>query len=232
MVAERFEMRIDSELLERLDRWREAEDDRPSRAEAIRRLIEGGLAHDGEGRPPHLSDGEKLITLMLGDLFGKLRVQSEIDIGLLEKVIYGGHYWALRTGLPGIFHGHADTQRQVRLVRDVLQMWSVLQDAFEGLDDEGRSRVAAACPLASEGVVFPGFDANEESEYLGIARFLMEDLEHFGRLAAGRRSLNSHWPMLNAYRSMLDAFDPIAKSLRGRPPTPDELIAILTRCEP
>ncbi|MBV9932073.1 MAG: YfbU family protein [Alphaproteobacteria bacterium] len=232
MPSERFEMRIDSELLERLDRWRGAEDDRPSRAEAIRRLVEGGLAHDAEGRPPHLSDGEKLIALMLADLVRKLEVEPEIDVGLLEKVIYGGHYWALRRAWPGIFHGHADSQRRVRLVVDVLQMWSILQDSFEALDEAGRRRVGAAAPLAAEGVVFPGFDGNYESEYLGIAEFLLRDLKHFGRLGARTPGLNSHWPMLDAYRAMLNVFEPLAKTLHGKPLTPPQLTAILQACKP
>lgn len=38
--TERFEMRMTPETLKRLDDWRRGQDDLPSRAEAIRRLID------------------------------------------------------------------------------------------------------------------------------------------------------------------------------------------------
>jgi NAD(P)-dependent dehydrogenase (short-subunit alcohol dehydrogenase family) len=91
MTSERFEMRVDSDLLERLDAWRQSEDDRPSRAEAIRRLIEAGLAHDNKGRAPHLTDGEKLIAIMMAELIKKLDVDVETNVDLVQKVILGGH---------------------------------------------------------------------------------------------------------------------------------------------
>lgn len=40
---ERFELRVDSELLGKMDKWRAALTDIPSRSEAARRLIEAGL---------------------------------------------------------------------------------------------------------------------------------------------------------------------------------------------
>jgi uncharacterized protein len=49
MLSERFEMRLSVELLRRIDEWRRAQSDLPSRAEAIRRLIELGLKAAAEG---------------------------------------------------------------------------------------------------------------------------------------------------------------------------------------
>jgi hypothetical protein len=45
MIAktERFELRLDSEILERIDDWRGEQPDLPSRSAAVRRLIETGL---------------------------------------------------------------------------------------------------------------------------------------------------------------------------------------------
>jgi metal-responsive CopG/Arc/MetJ family transcriptional regulator len=43
MLSERFEMRYPAELLQRVDEWRRIQPGLPSRAEAIRRLIEAGL---------------------------------------------------------------------------------------------------------------------------------------------------------------------------------------------
>ena len=91
MATERFEMRIDSELLARLDNWRGEEEDSPSRAEAIRRLIDAGLAHDNKGKPVYLSDGEKLITTMLADVIKGLNIETETNIDLVKNVHLSVH---------------------------------------------------------------------------------------------------------------------------------------------
>lgn len=41
--TERFEMRLELEMIERIDNWRRQQSDLPTRAEAIRRLIETSL---------------------------------------------------------------------------------------------------------------------------------------------------------------------------------------------
>lgn len=225
MATERFEMRIDSELLDRLDHWRNSEDDGPSRAEAVRRLIEAGLAHDNRGRAPVLSDGEKLIAVMLSDLIKKLGVEVETDVDLVQKVIYGGHYWALGWEMPGIFHGHADKQSRVGFVVDVLDMWSFIEEGHEDLSDGDKARLTEETDRTN--VVFPGFDGNNEGEYLSIARFLVEDLERFSRFREGHRDLNSHHPTLEGYGRMVRAFEPIRKTLIGRRMNVGELATVL-----
>ena len=42
--TERFEMRLETAMIERVDAWRRKQEDLPSRAEAFRRLIELGLS--------------------------------------------------------------------------------------------------------------------------------------------------------------------------------------------
>jgi uncharacterized protein YfbU (UPF0304 family) len=227
MASERFEMRIDSELLDRLDQWRHGEDDTPSRAEAVRRLVEAGLAHDNKGRAPHFSDGEKLIAMMLGEMIKKLNIEVETNVDLVQKAILGGHYWALGWEMPGIFHGHADKQSRVRFVVDVLDMWSFIEEAFEKLGKGERKRLATEADPFGEHVEFPGFDGNNESEHFGIARFLVDDLQRFSRFREGHRDLNSHSPTLEPYGRMLRAFEPIRKTLIGRRLSVDELVTIL-----
>lgn len=41
--TERFEMRLDPEMIERIDQWRREQPDLPGRAEAIRRLVDAAL---------------------------------------------------------------------------------------------------------------------------------------------------------------------------------------------
>ena len=219
-------MRIDTELLERLDTWRSNEDDAPSRAEAIRRLVESGLAHDNKGRAPHFTDGEKLITMMLVDLHKKLKVEGETDVEFVSKVIYGGHYWALGWEMTGLFHAHSDKQTRVRFVVDVLDMWSFIKWAMDSFNPEQKARIAEEAKPIGDHVEFYGFDGNNESDYLSIARFLTEDMDRFSELK-GKGGLNSHHPTVDIYRRMLSAFLPMRASLVGRNLSPDQVIAIL-----
>lgn len=53
MKAERFEMRATADFLAKLDEWRRRQSDLPSRAEAIRRIVDRSL-EGGDG--PHLRD--------------------------------------------------------------------------------------------------------------------------------------------------------------------------------
>jgi uncharacterized protein len=227
MVSERFEMRIDADLLKRLDSWRNGEEDTPSRAESVRRLLEAGLAHDNKGRPPILTDGEKLIAVMLAETIKGLKLNVDTNVSLVERAISGGHYWALGWEMPGIFHGHVDGQRDVRFVVDVLDMWSFLEEAFEKLNESERARLVEAVGRSAEHVVFPGFDGNNETELLSIARFLITDLQRFVRFRDGHRDLNSHYPTIESYRGMLQIFETIRKNLVGRSMSVDELSAVL-----
>lgn len=227
MASERFEMRIDSELLERLDQWRQGEDDMPSRAEAVRRLIEVGLSQEHSKRVPQLSDGERLISMMLGDLIKGLGVETETNVDLVQQVIYGGHYWALDWEMPGIFHGHSDKESCVSFVVDVLDMWQFIEEAVEELDTKDLARLDKEAAPFGKHVVFPGFDGNNEGEYLSIARFLINDMNRFSRFGKDHRDINSHCPVVASYASMLEVFEPIRKTLIGRRLSADDLIAIL-----
>lgn len=227
MATERFEMRIDSELLDRLDNWRGQEDDTPSRAEAVRRLLESGMAYDNKGKSPKLSDGEKLIALMVADLIKGLGVKSETRPDFIQNVIYGGHYWALNWEMSGVFHGHADQRNRVRFVVDVLDMWTFLEVGFEALSDSDKERLAIECEPFGKVVRFPGFDGNEESEHFSIAHFLINDLGRFSRFREDSRSLNSHSSTLEKYGKMFRVFEPIRAKLIGRHMNVEEMVEVI-----
>ncbi|MBZ5604583.1 MAG: YfbU family protein [Acidobacteriia bacterium] len=164
-MTERFEMRLSASVLEQVDAWRGRQSDIPSRAEAIRRLIEVGLSASNETQV-QLSDGDKLILLMLRDLFKQLKLKDgEIDPDFIAEVIFGGHSWGLKWQYSGIFHGHEDKRAVVSEVVDVLDMWSFLEAAHRKLSKADKARVATEAAPIGKHVQFGGFDGNEESEY-------------------------------------------------------------------
>lgn len=223
-MTERFEMRLGPSVLEGVDAWRARQDDLPSRAEAVRRLVEAGLERTGEKRIT-LGNGEKLILMMLCQIFKHLNLKDEIDPTFLEEVIYGGHYWALDWKYPGLFHSHEDSATAVSEVVDILDMWSFLERGFGALSKADKERVAAEAKPFGEHVVFTGFDGNGEGEYIGVARVLINELGRFTGFKG--RDLNAHMHSVDAHRRMVLVFEPIRSKLIGRELNAEEIIQVL-----
>lgn len=226
-MTERFEMRLPTSTLDDVDLWRARQIDLPSRAEAMRRLLEAGLAAtSSERKRIRLSDGEKLILLALRDINKQLKLgDGEADLDLVAETIFGGHSWGLLWEFTGVFHGHEDNEEVVSEVVNVLDMWTFLESGYERLSKKEKARVATEAAPLGKYVRFSGFDGNDESEYMGVAHFLIEKLGRFTNFKG--RELNSHIPSLESYRRMLAVFEPVRCSLVGRPLSADEIIVIL-----
>lgn len=222
--TERFEMRVDEEMLERLDEWRGKQDDVPSRAEAMRRLVDLGLGKTSSA--VSFSDGEKLLMLMMRDLYKGMKLKGgETNFDFVADVIYGGHYWAPTWEMTGLFHSHIDKPEEVTLVVDTLDMWSFMEGAYAKLSAEDKKLLASSVPHRGEHVQFAGFDGNNESTYLGIAQFLIHKMDRFTEFKG--RELNSHAPSVGRYRRMLAVFLPMRAALSGVELNAQQLIKIL-----
>lgn len=224
--TERFEMRLNRDLQDRVDAWSSQQADRPSRAEAMRRLVERGLEQsEADFRPRNT---EKLMLWMLAAL---LKQQQDYEgtntAELVQKVIYGGHYWALDWELTGVLHDHIDDRRVVREVVDVLDMWNFIEHGFEQLSAQDKAKVAKEVGPTGKSPQFLGFDGNNETEHMGIAQFLVEKLGRFKRFLG--RSFNSHMPTVDRYQNMFRVFEPIRAKLVDRELNADELIQLLRR---
>ena len=211
--GERFELRLDEQILSRIDSWRAEQSDLPSRAEAMRRLVELGISRSGR-RPVRFSDGEKLLFMMLRDLYKRLKItDAEIDPDFLAEVIFGGHYWAAEWKLPSIFHGHEDDADDLKFVLDVLEMWDRIEAGYAQLSKKDKAKLERdAAPLGRD-AKFPGFDGNSESNLLGIAGFLVDEMDRFSRFAG--RDQNAHMPTVAMHRRMLRVFKPMLTSVLG-----------------
>ena len=225
-MSERFEIRMDSDLMSRLDNWRGEQDDRPSRSEAARRLLDHALAATAS-RALRFSDGEKLLLWMMGDLYKKLGVRGEINADFVTSALSDGHLWALKWELQGVFDADSDRDETVTEVVEILDMWSSIESGIASLK---KSDIAAASKVLGRDVGeyrFPGFDGNNETEYLSVARFLIEKMDRFQEFKG--RGLNSHHFTLSGYRRMLEVFLPIRAKLIGRSLTHEEIVRVLTK---
>ncbi|NKA76055.1 hypothetical protein GO285_05028 [Ralstonia solanacearum] len=223
--SERFELRIDEEQIARVDEWASEQDDRPTRAEAVRRLVNLGLSA-GSSRAVHFSDGEKMLMLMMRDVFKALKIKDpDSDPDFLAEVIYGGHYWAPKWDMQGVFHDHVDNPRDVSHVVDVLDMWSFMEEAYEELSQAQKKAITEQVGSWATDVKFHGFDGNNESSQLGIAGFLINKMDRFTRFKG--RDLNSHHPTYGRYRRMLDLFESMRASLVGTGLNVEQIVALL-----
>lgn len=151
-----------------------------------------------------LSEGERLITLMLCDLFKHLKVESDIDPDFVTDAIHGGHLWALEWEYTGIFHGDDTKEPELEETGEILAMWSVLEHAYSKLDEAGRTEFKEAVGEWPSEVKFCGFDGNNESRYMSIARFMIDKMDRFVEFKG--RYLNAHMPTLDMHRRMLRVF--------------------------
>jgi uncharacterized protein len=227
--SERFELRVDTPTLERIDSWRSGQTDVPTRAEAFRRLVEAGLAATAPSSRETLefSDGEKLILSMLCDMFKHHKIKDSIDPVFVEKAMSGGHYWALKWEYPGLYDSNSDKYEDLSFVLNVLEMWDILENSHKTLASKEKVRVKAEVGTLADPIKFLGFDGNNECSLMGIAYFLVEDLGRFSHFKG--RDFNSHLPVAEAYRRMLRIYLPLReeRAFMGTGLSAEQIIEIL-----
>jgi uncharacterized protein YfbU (UPF0304 family) len=114
---------------------------------------------------------------------------------------------------------HCLTEDDCREVIDILSMFRDLKQSYEALSDKGGVE-----PWSIE---FRGFDSNHEARQLGYCRFFCDsDGGRFTELNRGD-DFNSHAPILDAYRRMLEVWRPIVRQGRGRSLTIDQIREIV-----
>jgi len=166
-----------------------------------------------------LSDGEKLIIVMLADIMKEHEVESDIDPDFVTGAINDGQLWVLEAEYPGIFHGEDASPAVVKETGEIMSMCRVVEDAIAALDEGERETIGQM-----DRTVFVGFDANEEPHY-GVAKAYIAKLNRFDEFS--KRALNSHMPTLDGYRRMVREYHcRIERARRGLPL--DDIKAILS----
>jgi uncharacterized protein YfbU (UPF0304 family) len=148
-----------------------------------------------------LSDGERLIALMLADVLKAVRWKDGIDPDFVTSAINSGNLWALKTRYPGLTDHDADDE-VVSEVREILSVTSIIEKAIGRLPEEELFYIAPA-----HRQIFSGFDGNNESEHYSVAHFIIHDMNEFEYFA--NRQLNSHGPSLDHYRALIARYNDI-----------------------
>ncbi|HDU8563572.1 YfbU family protein [Morganella morganii] len=160
-----------------------------------------------------LSDGEKLILMMLCDLYDKNEIEGEIDHTFVRDTIFENQIWALSWKFNGIPFENTETPSLVKKVLDILDMWRIIEYSYNELtEEEKKSLEADAAPFGKK-PFFKGFDGNNETEYLAAADFIINKLDRFEEFKL--RDLNSHMPSLSTYERMALIFNPMFHENHG-----------------
>ena len=197
-------IKLDKHTLEQIDAWQAEQSGQLSQAEAVQRLVEVGLAVTGKTRV-RFSDGEKLIMMMLRDLYKHQNVNGDIDPEFIQDALLGGHYWGLQWQMSGLLHNYANDTQVVSEVVDILEMWYFIESGYAALPKADKKKVEEEADLFGKDVRFRGFDGNHETEHLGIANFLVNQMGRFDIFKG--RDLNSHMPSIEMYKRMLPVFN-------------------------
>lgn len=225
--SERFEMRLDSALMDQIDEWRDRQSDVPSRAEAVRQLLEYALSGSLK-KEIQLDKPQRLIVWLLTEVLKTQKGYEERqDISLIQEAIYGGHLWALDWELSGLMHSHTDKPEDVKFVVNILDMWTFIERAFDELSGPDKAKLEQEVPYIGKDPKFIGFDGNNETNYMGIASFLIHQMKRFTNFQS--RDLNSHMPTVQRYAKIYQAFEPIRAKLVGREMTLEEMVEVLKK---
>lgn len=155
------------------------------------------------------SNQQKLIVALLTEIHAGLEIEDGLNPEFIQRAVNGNQGWALAWKYPGLFEESEEDPQTVKFVADVLEMWSFLEISFNALDETGREALALAAGPFGARVEFPGFDGNNESEYLAIARIFVEDLDRWSEFEG--RIRNSHMRTIDGYERMLNVFEEIRK---------------------
>ena len=172
-------------------------------------------------RKPPISVGEKLIIMMLSELYDHLDIKGAIDPDFIKKVIHRGHHWALDYEYPGIFHDEVHNPEDVEETVQILEMWRFVGDGYKALSQEDKAKVKKKTGSKDEDFTFPGFDGNNDRHYY-IADFLINELDRFTEIVP----IDSHTAAsLGLYRRMLPVYKSIILN-RSNESRADQIISL------
>jgi uncharacterized protein len=158
----------------------------------------------------NLSEGERLILVMLCDIHKALNLKGAIDPDTLKPLLLdAGKNGAVVNGGAG---DHLDRTAVTTEVGEILDMWSAIERGYKHLSVDQKREVEIGAGPLGRGVRFSGFDAESEIAYREVAHVLIEEASQFDRFQG--RNLDAHMPALAGYRRMLRIYGPM-RSVSG-----------------
>lgn len=172
-----------------------------------------------------LSDGEKIIILMLTELYEKLQVNGEMEPDFLRSAIFNDKLWGIKWKYSGIPFSESEDPEVVKEVLDILDMWSSIERSYAELNATEKEQLKNKLGTLGEAPRFRGFDGNNEGEHIGTALFLVNELDRFSEFKG--RDFNCHHPSIDMHQRMLSAFEPIRRNFTFSHLSAGQLLTVL-----
>ena len=214
MPDKRLELRIDSELLDRVDLWKASRTDVTNRSEAIRKLIEIGLQGiQRDDEEVYLTKGEELILRMLAQRWcdddgDPVEPSFEMNPKVLFNALVKGQHWAINYGpIKPFWNDGIPSKNEVNFVFKTMFLWSYMIRVFEAAPEELKDLFTQKTGWTY--LKFPGFHIEAEGKYYESMSFIIDnDIDGYGWMLEKYKSYEylSHTLNANAYQKMLAKF--------------------------
>ncbi|MGA8121313.1 YfbU family protein [Rouxiella badensis] len=151
------------------------------------------------------TQAEKLQIMLLCDIHRALGIEDSYDPDVIEEAITTDNNWAIGWKYQNLNDG-SKTPPHVTFFVDTVDMYKILQYTYQHFSSDDRVEVESKLTNfhGEKSLVFPGFDGNNETDYLSVGYML----EKLGRFEGTDITKNSHMPCVDTYRRMLDVFLP------------------------
>lgn len=145
------------------------------------------------------TDTERVILANQYEILGKLSKSNEKAYLDLAENLRDGHEWIYdeKISVSPIFD-----KEKSDFVVSILELYEIIQDSFDALSDKGS--------LTPNLVKFPGFDGNNESDYMRFFSALVNN-QQFAHVKADK---NSHMQKISTYKAMLNKWKSLGKGHR------------------
>lgn len=172
-----------------------------------------------------ITDGEKLILLMLSELYDSLEIKGEVEPDFIRSAIFSDKTWSIPWKYSGIPFENQETPEIVKEVLDILDMWSFIEYSYGELSDEEKSIVEKEADPFGKDPQFRGFDGNNETDYMSTTSFIVNQLDRFEEFKG--RGFNSHCPSVDVYNRMLAVFEIMRRDSYLEVLSAEQLVTIL-----
>lgn len=169
----------------------------------------------------NMTDGERLITVMLADLMIAMNVPSEIDPDVVKQLVIDNDIWALQYAHPGIFSGEeGPSEEVVRETADILGMYTFIDYSIKKLPADQQADF-----VDNRKAWYRGFDGNHDP-HSGVAHTFVDQLNRFSEYKD--RLVDSHsQATLPMYRSVKEIYDHVMPEVAGDGLSYEQLKTIL-----
>lgn len=162
---------------------------------------------------------------MLCDIYDGTKVQGEFDTDFIRSAVFGEKIWSIPWKYSGIPFDDQVVPEVVKEVIDILDMWSSIEHSVAKLDESQRARLEREAAPFGQSPKFMGFDGNSETQHMSTAAFFVNQLDRFTEFKG--RDFNSHMPVVDSYKRMLQPYLAVRNKLAHGPLEVDDLVTIL-----